>query len=444
MPNTAEFAADAATSAQAPAHAGEGQSKRSRIIDGLVRVRAATEALIEPLGAEDQNLQSMPEASPAKWHRAHTTWFFETFILRAEQPGYRPFHPAFEELFNSYYNAVGRQHARSMRALLSRPDVAEIGRYRAHVDNAMMALITGCDQACLARVAPLVELGINHEQQHQELLLTDLKHAFSFNPLAPALGSGREPSGLAPRAAKYIEYGAGKVEIGADGNEFCFDNETPRHHVWLPNAFALADRPVSCGDFLDFIADGGYRDPLLWLSDGWAWVQENSIESPMYWRLLDGEWQVLTLAGLRRIDPAETMCHLNFYEAHAFAEWSNARLPTEAEWESVAARQPCRGNFAGSGRFHPTASKDSNGKQPAAMYGDVWEWTASAYGPYPGFKPAAGAIGEYNGKFMANQMVLRGGSCATPDGHARASYRNFFYPADRWQFSGARLAKDIE
>ena len=444
MSNSAEIAADAATSDDTIDRAGGSDAMRSRLADRLLDVRTATEALVAGLGTEDQNLQSMPEVSPAKWHRAHTTWFFETFILVAEKPGYRPFHPAFEELFNSYYNAVGRQHPRPRRALLSRPDVEEIGRYRNHVDAAMQALIAECDEICLARMAPLIELGLNHEQQHQELILTDLKHAFSFNPLAPRLGSGGEASGAGRCPTGFIEFEGGMVEIGADGRDFCFDNENPRHQAWLPCAFALADRPVSCGDFLEFIADGGYRDPLLWLSDGWAWVQENQIQAPMYWTQTDGEWRILTLDGPRAVDPAETMCHLNFYEAQAFAEWSNTRLPTEAEWESVAARQACRGNFAGSGRFHPAAPGHSDGKHPVAMFGDVWEWTASAYGPYPGFKPASGAIGEYNGKFMANQMVLRGGSCATPDGHARASYRNFFYPADRWQFSGVRLAKDIE
>ena len=443
MPNNAEIAADAAA-ADPPHRADDSGTLRVRLAERLACVRAATETLVAPLRAEDQNLQSMPEVSPAKWHRAHTTWFFETFILAAELPGYQPFHPAFEELFNSYYNAVGRQHPRPRRSLLSRPDVEEVGQYRRHVDAAMQSLIADCDEPCLSRVSPLVELGMNHEQQHQELLLTDLKHAFSFNPLAPRLGTGSQSSGAPPRPVAFIEFEGGMVEVGADGREFCFDNETPRHQAWLPGAFALADRPVNCGDFLDFIADGGYREPLLWLSDGWAWVQENNIEGPMYWTRRDGDWHILTLDGARDIDPAETMCHLSFYEAHAFAEWSNARLPTEAEWESVAARRPCRGNFAGSGRFHPGAPEPSDGRQPAAMFGDVWEWTASAYGPYPGFRPAAGAIGEYNGKFMANQMVLRGGSCATPDGHARASYRNFFYPADRWQFSGARLAKDIE
>ena len=443
MSNSAEIMPDFAASGDATDLAGESNAMRSHLTDRLMRVRSTTELLVASLRDEDQNLQSMPEVSPAKWHRAHTTWFFETFILAAEQPDYKPFHPAFEELFNSYYNAVGRQHPRPRRSLLSRPDVEEVGRYRRHVDNAMQALIADCDEACLSRVAPLIELGANHEQQHQELLLTDLKHAFSFNPLAPRLGTGSRRSDTAARPVEFIPFDGGMVEIGAEGRDFCFDNETPRHQVWLPNDFALADRPVNCGDFIDFIADGGYRDPLLWLSDGWAWVQQNGIEAPMYWRRRDGAWHLLTLDGLREIDPAETICHLSFYEAHAFAEWSNARLPAEAEWESVAARQPCLGNFAGSGRFHPTAPAQADGKHPVSMFGDVWEWTSSAYGPYPGFQPVAGAIGEYNGKFMANQMVLRGGSCATPDGHARASYRNFFYPADRWQFSGVRLAKDI-
>jgi len=424
--------------------AGDAETLREKLARRFAEIRDATEALVATLGAEDQNLQSMPEVSPAKWHRAHTTWFFETFVLEPNQSDHTPFNTAFAELFNSYYNAVGRQHPRPRRALLSRPDVAEVGRYREHVDRLMEELIAGCDNECLQRIAPLIELGVNHEQQHQELLLTDLKHAFSFNPLAPQLGGGQEISDGIARPLRFIDFEGGMIEIGASGPGFCFDNETPRHSVWLPGNFALADRPVNCGEYLEFIGDGGYENPLLWLADGWAWVQENKIESPMYWRHSADGWQVLTLAGPRRIDPAETVCHLNFYEAQAFAEWSNARLPTEAEWESVAASQPCRGKFADSARYHPTAPESPADDGLAAMFGDVWEWTASAYGPYPGFKPAGGAIGEYNGKFMANQMVLRGGSCATPRGHARASYRNFFYPADRWQFSGVRLAKDIE
>ncbi|MGM0657712.1 MAG: ergothioneine biosynthesis protein EgtB [Pseudomonadota bacterium] len=409
----------------------------------LDKVRSATEALVETLAPEDQNLQSMPEVSPAKWHRAHTTWFFETFVLAPHARGYECYNPAFAELFNSYYNGVGRQHPRPRRALLSRPDADEIGRYRRHVDRALEKLLARCSTAVSERIAPLIELGINHEQQHQELMLTDLKHAFSFNPLAPRLGRGRQRSGASPRPARFIGHEGGMVEIGATGAGFCFDNETPRHKIWLPCDFELADRPVNCGEYLEFIADGGYSEPLLWLSDGWAWVRENGIEAPLYWSRSDAGWQILTLDGPRAIDPAETVCHLSFYEAQAFAEWSGARLPNEAEWESVAAREPVRGNFADAGRYHPEPPKHCDEEGPAALFGDVWEWTSSAYAPYPGFKSAEGAIGEYNGKFMANQMVLRGGSCATPPGHVRPSYRNFFYPPDRWQFSGVRLARDI-
>ena len=415
---------------------------RKKLSRRLSEVRSATESLVETLAPEDQNLQSMPEVSPAKWHRAHTTWFFETFVLEPHARAYECFNPAFAELFNSYYNAVGRQHPRPRRALLSRPDVNEIGQYRRHADRALEKLLSGCSKDVFDRIAPLVELGINHEQQHQELMLTDLKHAFSFNPLSPRMGRGREVSGAALAPMEFVGFDGGMVQLGAGDAGFCFDNETPRHKVWLPNAFELADRPVNCGDFLEFIEDGGYREPLLWLSDGWAWIQENNIDSPLYWSHTDTGWQILTLDGPRAIDPAETVCHLSFYEAQAFAEWSGARLPGEAEWESIAARQTGGGHFADSGRFHPSAPEENESNVPMALFGDVWEWTQSAYAPYPGFKPAAGAIGEYNGKFMANQMVLRGGSCATPPGHVRASYRNFFYPPDRWQFSGVRLARD--
>ena len=413
---------------------------RKTLAQRFDHVRAATEALIAPLGPEDQNLQSMPEASPAKWHRAHTTWFFETFVLKRFDREYREFNEAFGELFNSYYNGVGRQHPRPARALLSRPCAEEIKRYRESVERAVRRLIQNADARTFSDLSALVELGLHHEQQHQELILTDLKHAFSHNPLAPGLGRGDEAGGAEPRALRFIGFSGGRIEVGADGSQFCFDNETPRHPALLANDFALANRPVNCGEFLEFIADGGYRDPLLWLSDGWAWVQSEGIEAPLYWSREDGDWQIWTLAGRRAVDPAEPLCHISFYEAHAFAEWAGCRLPTEFEWESAASGQPVDGHFADRGRFHPIAS---SGTGLTALFGDVWEWTASSYGPYPGFKPAAGAVGEYNGKFMANQVVLRGGSCATPAGHLRPSYRNFFYPPDRWQFSGLRLAKDL-
>lgn len=411
----------------------------------LFTTRHATEALVASLSAEDQNLQSMPEASPAKWHRAHTSWFFETFVLIEHLPDYRVFHPAFAELFNSYYDGVGRQHPRRQRALLSRPDRDQVTAYRAHVDAALERLLDSADAALLARIAPLLRLGQAHEQQHQELILTDLKHAFSHNPLAPTLGRAPTRAAQPPPPIDWIGHDGGIVEIGAaggaNGSDFCFDNETPRHRTLLDRPFQLADRPVCCAEYLAFIDDGGYREPLLWLADGWAWLQREGIEAPLYWTRASAEapWTLYTLAGPQPLDPAQPVCHLSFYEAQAFAAWAGARLPTEAEWEAVAAGWPVAGQFADGGCYHPEAWTD---RARPGFFGGVWEWTASSYAPYPGFRPAAGAIGEYNGKFMVNQMVLRGGSCATPAGHVRPSYRNFFYPADRWQFSGLRLARD--
>lgn len=409
----------------------------------LMATRRMTEALLEGLTDEDQNLQSMAEASPAKWHRAHTSWFFETFVLSEHLPGYRVFHPAFAELFNSYYNGVGRQHPRPHRALLSRPTADTVTAYRNHVDAALETLLDCADAVELARIAALLELGRAHEQQHQELILTDLKHAFSFNPLAPALGAAPELGGGDLPATGWLGHGGGIIEIGADGSAFCFDNETPRHRVLIDRPFELANRPVSCGELLDFIEDGGYREPLLWLADGWAWLQREKIDAPLYWQRDglgdDSGWSIFTLSGRRALDRSQPVCHLNFYEAAAFAAWAGARLPTEFEWEAVAAGGQPGGQFADSGCFHPQPFDSGAGP---GLFGGVWEWTASSYAPYPGFRPAAGAIGEYNGKFMANQMVLRGGSCATAADHVRASYRNFFYPPDRWQFSGLRLARD--
>jgi ergothioneine biosynthesis protein EgtB len=415
--------------------------RRNALRERFDAVRASTEGLVAPLSAEDQNLQSMAEASPAKWHRAHTTWFFETFVLERFDPEYSPFDPAFAELFNSYYNGIGRQHPRPSRALLSRPGAEEIGRYRESVEHAVHRFIERADSASFGQAAAIIELGLHHEQQHQELILTDLKHAFSSNPLSPRLGRGDQPGTAAAEPSTFIEFSAGTFEIGADGSDFCFDNETPRHPALLVNDFALASRSVNCGEYAEFIADGGYREPLLWLSDGWSWVRENEIEAPLYWTNDDGRWRIKTLAGPRGIDPAEPVCHVSFYEAHAFAEWAGCRLPTEFEWERAAAGRSVQGHFADRGRFHPATPQGE--EELKSLFGDVWEWTASSYSPYPGFKPAAGAVGEYNGKFMANQMVLRGGSCVTPPGHVRASYRNFFYPPDRWQFSGLRLAKDV-
>jgi ergothioneine biosynthesis protein EgtB len=376
-------------------------------------VRAYTETLAAPLSAEDQTIQSMADVSPTKWHRAHTTWFFETFVLPRGPARYEAFDPAYGYLFNSYYETVGARHPRPQRGLLSRPGIADIARYRAYVDAAMLDALPDFDGDLLQ----LVDLGLHHEQQHQELLLMDIKHVLSMNPLRPAYGDEVGLHTMA-RDLGWVAHEGGVVEIGHAGDGFAFDNESPRHRVYL-EPYELADRPVSCGDWLAFIADDGYRRPDLWLSDGWAVVQSEGWRAPLYWEADCDAWQVFTLAGLQPVDPDEPVCHISYYEADAFARWSNARLPTEAEWEHAAVR-------AGD-----------------ALYGDVWQWTGSAYLPYPGFHPAAGAVGEYNGKFMVNQHVLRGGCCATPPGHVRATYRNFFPPVSRWAFSGARLARDI-
>ena len=416
------------------------------------KVRQHTGQLTAGLSAEDQNLQPMPEASPIKWHRAHTTWFFETFVLNRLNADWRWLHPEYCELFNSYYNGIGRQHPRAMRALASRPDQAGVTHYRRQVDQAIFQLIDSISETQWPECCRLIVLGMNHEQQHQELMLTDFKASLPMNPLAPALG--RPPETIATEALplRWLEFDGGLIEIGveADQQTFFFDNETPRHKVFLNRRYALANRPVSCGEFQSFIEDGGYRTASLWLSDGWSWVMDNDIKHPLYWLQQEGRWHHYTLAGLKPIDPAATICHLSFYESCAYAEWAGARLPEEAEWECAAASvaDPTEGHFADLQRYHPEPAQIDTDMtlqpQLLQLFGSVWEWTRSSYSPYPGFRAARGAIGEYNGKFMANQMVLRGGSCATPRGHVRNSYRNFFYPADRWQFSGLRLARDVE
>jgi ergothioneine biosynthesis protein EgtB len=400
------------------------------------RVRRQTLALCGTLEAEDYVVQSMPSASPAKWHLAHTTWFFEHFVLKDHEKQFRPFHPQFDFLFNSYYQTVGTMHARAARGLLSRPTVAEVMDYREQVDGRMLALLKGKPSA---KLYALIELGLNHEQQHQELLLTDIKHLFASNPLQPALVDApyrrRKQALPAPRWQKLA---GGIHEIGAGDGGFAFDNETPRHRVLLEDC-ALADRPVSNAEYRAFIDDGGYRRPELWLADGWALVQQEQVGEPLYWNAAhDGEF---TLSGMRELDPDAPVCHVSLYEADAYARWAGARLPTEAEWEVFAAALPVTGHFADQGIWHPQPVADDDKARPAQVFGDVWEWTSSAYGAYPGFQPLAGSLGEYNGKFMANQVVCRGGSCATPAGHVRASYRNFFYPQERWQFFGIRLAR---
>ena len=406
------------------------------ITDRFVATRSLTESLASPLSAEDQTVQSMPDVSPTKWHRAHTTWFFETFLLTPTLKGYRPFHPDFGYLFNSYYEGVGARYPRNDRGLVSRPGVEEIGEYRAHVDEAMTTLLEG---PCSGASAALVELGIQHEQQHQELLLMDIKHVLSRNPMQPAYDAVRMPAPSATRAAGWTEYPAGTHEIGYAGNGFCFDNELPRHTTYL-GGFALADQTVTCGEWLAFIDDGGYHRPELWLSDGWATVQSQGWEGPLYWSRLEGDWVEFTLGGPTPVNPAQPVCHLSYYEADAFARWAGMRLPTEAEWEVAADGGDLRGHFLDQTKLHPTPDvTDADRDSP---FGNVWQWTSSAYSPYPGFEPAPGAVGEYNGKFMVSQYVLRGGSCVTPPDHIRPSYRNFFPPSARWAFTGLRLARN--
>ena len=405
----------------------------------LRATRALSEALVAPLSDADASLQAMPDASPAKWHLAHVTWFFETFVLRDHVPGYAPWDARLAYLFNSYYEAEGPRHPRARRGMLSRPALSDVLGWRAHVDAALAEALP----ALPAEARTLVALGIQHEQQHQELLLTDILNLFDANPLDPAVWDRpREQPAPAPGPLRWIAGREGIVEIGHDGTGFAFDCEGPRHAVLL-HPHSLADRPITNAEWQAFLDDGGYRDPALWLSDGWAWVQRDGIEAPLYWRR-DGEggWLGFALDGLQPLHPAAPVSHISYYEADAFARWAGARLPTEAEWESAAAaHDPESGNqLDAAGPVRPRAARDSAGLRQ--MFGDVWEWTGSAYLAYPGFRPAAGAVGEYNGKFMSGQFVLKGGSCATPRGHARASYRNFFYPHQRWQFTGLRLARD--
>jgi ergothioneine biosynthesis protein EgtB len=400
------------------------------------KVRAQSEHLCAPLEIEDYGVQPMDDASPPKWHLAHTTWFFETFLLQPYLADYRVAHPRYEHLFNSYYNGVGEPFPRPRRGHLSRPTVAEIYDYRQRVDGAMARLM----EVDHPEVRRRTVLGLHHEQQHQELLLTDLKVNFGHNPLYPAYCRGRPVPAVETSTLTFTPYEGGLHAIGYDGSDFCFDNETPPHRVHLVS-FELADRLVTCEEYLAFMADGGYGNPQLWLSDGWAWVREHGIEAPLYWTRAGDEWREYRLSGQGAIDGACPVTHVSGYEADAYARWAGMRLPTEAEWEvaadSVADRD---GNFVESGLFHPAAlATPTAGGQ---LFGDAWEWTSSAYGPYPGYRPLAGVLGEYNGKFMANQLVLRGGSCVTPASHIRATYRNFFYPPDRWQFTGIRLARD--
>ncbi len=401
-------------------------------------VRALSEAIAAPLSDADATLQPMPDASPAKWHLAHTTWFFETFVLRDHLPGYPLYDGSWAYLFNSYYDGEGDRHPRAKRGMLSRPGLDRILAWRASVDAALTAALPSLTEAALA----LVELGLNHEQQHQELMLMDILAAFAENPLRPALWPGPSPAPvpLAPGLG-WVEGRAGASEIGHDGAGFAFDCETPRHQVLL-HPHALADRLGTNAVWLGFVEDGGYSRPELWMADGWAWAAENRIEAPLYWRREEDGWSRFGLDGFRPLAPAEPVAHISWYEAEAYARWTGARLPREEEWEAAAAGlEPASGTQLD--RAGPVAPRPAAGAGLRQMFGDLWEWTMSAYSPYPGYRPQEGTVGEYNGKFMCNQFVLRGGSCATPRGHLRASYRNFFYPHQRWMFSGLRLARDL-
>ena len=404
-------------------------------------VRRATEHLAEPLAIEDYVVQSMPDASPVKWHLAHTTWFFETLVLKPTLPGYQPFSAEFAYLFNSYYNSLGHQFSRPHRGLVTRPTVAEVRQYRAHVDRHLSALLDHADRPGTPIREDIVVLGLHHEQQHQELILTDLKHLLSCNPLRPVyLEMPSRPTRSLP-PLEWAEYPEGLHEIGHDGLGFAFDNETPRHRVFL-EAFRLGSRLVTCGEYRAFMADRGYQRPELWLSDGWRVVQERGWQAPLYWEREADAWHAFTLGGHRPVRDTEPVTHVSLYEADAYARWAGARLPTEAEWEVAAAGVSIEGNLVEDGNLHPIPIAAASAAAPAQLFGDVWEWTGSAYAPYPGYRAPEGAIGEYNGKFMSGQMIQRGGSCATPRAHARRTYRNFFYPHQRWQFTGIRLARD--
>jgi len=442
--------ADAATDTAAAerSHLNSSRARLEGLLGRFHQIRNFTDTLCSGLEPEDYVVQSMPDVSPTKWHLAHTTWFFETFVLKKFFAGYRAEIPEYAYLFNSYYNAAGDMHRRDLRGLISRPTVQEAQRYRASIDAHIDDLLSDAEEKLLDEIEPILVLGINHEQQHQELLITDIKHVFAQNPLYPvyrkAKAGGRSSAtpGSPSSPLQFIDFEQATVAIGHDGQGFTYDNEGPRHQALVP-AFSLASRPVTNGEYIEFIEDNGYTRPEFWLSLGWMTVNEQRWQGPLYWTKRDGAWWHFTLSGFRPVDESEPVTHVSYFEADAYANWAGARLPTEFEWERAALDCPIEGNFVENEKFHPRAlSTSEQDLHLHQMFGDIWEWTRSAYSPYPGYRAAPGALGEYNGKFMCNQYVLRGGSCATSRSHIRRTYRNFFQPEKRWQFTGIRLARD--
>jgi len=421
-------------------HGDDRTVSREDVLRHYHSVRGVTELLCAPLTPEDACMQTMPDVSPPKWHLAHVSWFFETFVLKAFHTAYVEFDPHFAMLFNSYYEGAGAMHPRAQRGILSRPLLKDVYRYRSHVDEYMTRLIETAPQARWEAIAARTTLGLHHEQQHQELLLTDIKHIFASQPLKPVYKEAGEHAVAAPSAPPFTwhEFAGGIHEIGFSGEGFSYDNEMPRHRVFL-EVFRMGSRPVTNGEYLEFMEAGGYRQAQWWLSEAWGVVRSRGWQAPLYWEQSDGRWWYMTLSGMQAVDEHAPVCHVSYYEADAFARWAGRRLPREAEWEVAARDCTVTGNLQDGGRFQPAPARGDGLLQ---IYGDVWEWTQSPYVAYPGFRPLAGTLGEYNGKFMCSQMVLRGGSCATPADHIRASYRNYFYPADRWQFTGIRLADD--
>jgi ergothioneine biosynthesis protein EgtB len=442
---TATALADAARGqSEAPPVAPTSRRRAADLIEQFRQVRDFTTRLCRTLEPEDYVVQSMPDVSPTKWHLAHTSWFFETFVVKVWMPHYRSEVPQYAYLFNSYYNAAGDMHRRDLRGLISRPTVAETYRFRESIDDCVIKLIEGADDALLSEIEPVLTLGLHHEQQHQELLVTDIKHVFSQNPLYPVF----QPDAAKPETGKvapqhFVEFDEATVSIGHDGAGFSYDNEGPRHRALVP-AFSLSNRLITNGEYLAFMEAGGYTRPEFWLSLGWTTVNEQRWQAPLYWVKREGAWWNFTLSGFRPVNESEPVTHVSYFEADAYANWDGARLPTEFEWEHAASGLPIEGNFVDEQRFHPAPSPAANHENALhQMFGDVWEWTRSAYLPYPGYRAVPGALGEYNGKFMCNQMVLRGGSCATSRSHIRPTYRNFFQPEKRWQFTGIRLARDL-